>query len=343
MNGGEPSTPARRPASCTSMFLFRPSACLECDEAEPDEALECAVCLSLFIEPIIFPGCSHSFCRLCLLRLQMHAAFRCPLCRCHSQLTVTELTKWPVARELRSRAKAAAPALYETRSHDHKQRITSLLHEHAVKRLQDKCPYREHMPLRFSRTYAPPRFTPGTDCLDAVIRCCLGRRWCAGLQSHAARVIGFGRARWAKETPGQYAVASGCALPSPRSSVTERRRLGFRLYGSRVAWWLSRRGTQPSTASLLCTGWGGTSSSPSATCERGIQWVSRALQNIPPFQSLSVHIHASSEPPFSRQRESQSQAAVCSRVYSPPDSDTVYRVCRCVLMKFCVRVPSVYL
>ena len=226
MNGRvEPSTPARR-AACTSMFLFRPSACLECDEAEPDEALECAVCLSLFIEPIIFPGCSHSFCRLCLLRLQMHAAFRCPLCRCHSQLTVTELTKWPVARELRSRARAAAPALYETRSHDHKQKITSLLREHAVKRLQDKCPHREHMPLRFSRTYVPPRLSPGTDCLDAVIRC-LARRWCAGLQSHAARVIGFGRARWAKETLGQYAVASGCALPSLRSSVTERRRLGL--------------------------------------------------------------------------------------------------------------------
>ena len=226
MNGRvEPSTPARR-AACTSMFLFRPSACLECDEAEPDEALECAVCLSLFIEPIIFPGCSHSFCRLCLLRLQMHAAFRCPLCRCHSQLTVTELTKWPVARELRSRARAAAPALYETRSHDHKQKITSLLREHAVKRLQDKCPHREHMPLRFSRTYVPPRLSLSTNCLGSVIRC-LGRRWCAGLQSHAARVIGFGRARWAKETLGQYAVASGCALPSLRSSVTERRRLGL--------------------------------------------------------------------------------------------------------------------
>ena len=171
MNAGEPSMASpRRPSGSTSMFLFRPSACLECDEAEPDEALECAVCLSLFIEPIIFPGCSHSFCRLCLLRLQMHATFRCPLCRCHSQLTFNELTKWPVARELRSRAKAAAPALYETRSRDHKQRITSLLREHAVKRLQDKCPYREHMPLRFSRTYVPPRFTPGTGCLDAVIR-----------------------------------------------------------------------------------------------------------------------------------------------------------------------------
>eukprot|EP00964_Phaeocystis_antarctica_P150584 scaffold118014_cov72-Phaeocystis_antarctica.AAC.2 len=220
MNGGEPSTAAPPSSGCTSMFLFRPSAC---NEAEPDDAepeLECAVCLSLFIEPIIFPGCSHSFCRLCLLRLQMHAAFRCPLCRCHSQLTITELTKWPVARELRSRAKAAAPALYEKRSHDHKQRITSLLREHAVKRLQDKCPYHEHMPLRFSRTYVPPRFTPGSDCLDALIRC-FGERWRAGLLSHAARVIGFGRAWLSQETPSQYAVASGCTRPSLRRSLRD--------------------------------------------------------------------------------------------------------------------------
>ena len=216
MSGGEePSTAAaHRLSRSTSLFLFRPSACLECDEVEPDEALECAVCMSLFIEPIIFPGCSHSFCRLCLLRLQMHAAFRCPLCRCHSSLTVSELTRWPVARELRSRAKAAAPALYEKRSHDHKQRIACLLREHAVKRLQDKCPYRGHAPVRFSRTNVPWRFTPVTNCLDAVCRC-LGRRWCAGLRSYAARYIGFGRARWAQETPVQYAVASGCALPSP--------------------------------------------------------------------------------------------------------------------------------
>ena len=144
----------------------------------------------------------------------MHAAFRCPLCRCHSSLTVSELTRWPVARELRSRAKAAAPALYEKRSHDHKQRIACLLREHAVKRLQDKCPYRGHAPVRFSRTNVPWRFTPVTNCLDAVCRC-LGRRWCAGLRSYAARYIGFGRARWAQETPVQYAVASGCALPSP--------------------------------------------------------------------------------------------------------------------------------
>ena len=185
--GEEPSTAAaQRLSRSTSLFLFRPSACLECDEAEADEALECAVCMSLFIEPIIFPGCSHSFCRLCLLRLQMHAAFRCPLCRCHSSLTVSELTRWPVARELRSRAKAAAPALYEKRSHDHKQRIACLLREHAVKRLQDKCPYREHAPVRFSRTNVPWRFTPVTNCLDAVCRC-LGRRWCAGLRSYAAK------------------------------------------------------------------------------------------------------------------------------------------------------------
>ena len=215
MRAEEPSTAAaQRLSRSTSLFLFRPPACLECDEAEADEALECAVCMSLFIEPIIFPGCSHSFCRLCLLRLQMHAAFRCPLCRCHSSLTVSELTRWPVARELRSRAKAAAPALYEKRSHDHKQRIARLLREHAVKRLQDKCPYREHAPVRFSRTNVPWRFTPVTNCLDAVCRC-LGRRWCAGLRSFAARYTGFGRARWAQETPVQYAVASGCALPSP--------------------------------------------------------------------------------------------------------------------------------
>ena len=215
MREEEPSTAAaQRLSRSTSLFLFRPPACLECDEAEADEALECAVCMSLFIEPIIFPGCSHSFCRLCLLRLQMHAAFRCPLCRCHSSLTVSELTRWPVARELRSRAKAAAPALYEKRSHDHKQRIACLLREHAGKRLQDKCPYREHAPVRFSRTNVPWRFTPVTNCLDAVCRC-LGRRWCAGLRSYAARYTGFGRARWAQETPVQYAVASGCALPSP--------------------------------------------------------------------------------------------------------------------------------
>ena len=211
---------AERLSRSTSLFLFRPSACLECDEAEADEALECAVCMSLFIEPIIFPGCSHSFCRLCLLRLQMHAAFRCPLCRCHSSLTVSELTRWPVARELRSRAKAAAPALYEKRSHDHKQRIACLLREHAVKRLQDKCPYREHAPVRFSRTNVPWRFTPVTNCLDAVCRC-LGRRWCAGLRSYAARYTGFGRTRWAQETLVQYAVASGCALPSRRVRVRE--------------------------------------------------------------------------------------------------------------------------
>lgn len=185
-------------AGCTNMFLFRPA----CDEALEPEALECAVCLSLLIEPIIFPGCSHFFCRLCLLRLQMHAAFRCPLCRCHSTLTVSELSKWPVARELRSRARAAAPALYEKRSHDHCQRITSLLREHALKRMQDKCPYRERT-LRFSQTYVPPRFTPGTDCVNAVIRC-LGRRW---RRSPVTRA----HARWA-----QYAMASGCAFSSIR-------------------------------------------------------------------------------------------------------------------------------
>ena len=161
-------------SGCTPMFLFRTSAYDE--RIDSDEALECAVCLSLLIEPIKFPGCSHSFCRLCLLRLQMHAAFRCPLCRCHSSLTISELSKWPVSRELRSRAKAAAPALYEKRSQDHSLRIVSLLHEHAAKRMQDKCPYREYLPMRFTGTYIPPRFTPVDDCLDAVIRC-LGRRW----------------------------------------------------------------------------------------------------------------------------------------------------------------------
>lgn len=58
-----PSRPAGEPGPEQQDRRPRPPACLSQMEA----SLTCAVCLSLFEEPVTLPLCSHNFCRACVL------------------------------------------------------------------------------------------------------------------------------------------------------------------------------------------------------------------------------------------------------------------------------------
>ena len=197
-----------------AVLLCTPQRWVAADDLEALEPdLECAVCLAVLCEPVSFPGCSHSFCRLCLLRVRtlpahVSATFRCPLCRCSSDtartLTVADLVKWPVSAELKSRAAAAAPELYQQRSQEHAQKIATLLADHAAKRMQDrKCLYRAAHEMRGD---APLRFRPGADCLHTFVQC-VARCWCGPQVTRASTAFGY--CSWRRPTPPQ-----GSGLPS---------------------------------------------------------------------------------------------------------------------------------
>ena len=107
-----PSSRFRRLTSSSSRAAHRRATTQErmdgmADDVEVDSDLECAVCLSLLCEPVEWPGtCSHSFCRLCLLRLHTLAKFRCPMCRCpcsspSTAVTLVDISRWPVSHERR--------------------------------------------------------------------------------------------------------------------------------------------------------------------------------------------------------------------------------------------------
>jgi len=52
----------------------------------PEEALDCAICGSLFYQPIVTP-CGHAFCKPCILTLMIQMKDRCPTCQTTIHIT----------------------------------------------------------------------------------------------------------------------------------------------------------------------------------------------------------------------------------------------------------------
>ena len=50
-------------------------------EAASNTMDDCAVCITCKVDPVVWPGCSHSFCRSCTFSLLHKGNSQCPLCR----------------------------------------------------------------------------------------------------------------------------------------------------------------------------------------------------------------------------------------------------------------------